>query len=60
MEDTNVAHKDRAAKLYCENASLLVGKPWQYLKVRQTEYNQLQPDCLADLVSVAGGESILL
>ena len=60
MEDTNVAHKDRAAKLYCENASLLVGKLWHYLKVRQIEYNQLQPDCLADLVSVAVGNHLLL
>jgi type III restriction enzyme len=49
MEDTNVAHKDRAATIWCENASILTGKPWKYLKVKQTDYNQLQPDSLADL-----------
>jgi type III restriction enzyme len=28
MEDVNVANKDRAAQLWCENATKLTGKPW--------------------------------
>ena len=43
QEDVNVAHKDRAAKLWCENATLLTGQPWAYLKVRQSEFDRLQP-----------------
>ncbi len=50
LEDVNVASKDRAATLWCENATLLTGKPWQYLKVRQTEYTSLQPTAFADLL----------
>ena len=28
LEDTNVANKDRAARLWCENATQLTGKSW--------------------------------
>ena len=49
LEDVNVLNKDRAAQLWCENTSKLTGKPWAYIKVRQTEYNALQPTVLADL-----------
>ena len=49
LEDVNVANKDRAAQLWCENTSALTGKPWAYIKVRQTEYNTLQPTVFTDL-----------
>jgi type III restriction enzyme len=49
LEDTNVANKDRAAQLWCENTSKLTGKPWAYLKVLQTSYKQLQPTLFEDL-----------
>ena len=49
LEDVNVANKDRAARLWCENATQLTGKPWAYLKVLQTAYKQLQPNRFADL-----------
>ena len=49
LEDTNVANKDRAAQLWCENATRLTGKPWAYLKVLQTAYKQLQPNEFEDL-----------
>jgi type III restriction enzyme len=50
LEDTNVINKDRAAQLWCENASKLSGKPWAYLKVLQTAYKQLQPTQFEDLI----------
>ena len=53
LEDVNVAHKDRAAGLWCENATELTGTPWSYLKVRQTEYASLQPTRFADLLVLA-------
>src|SRR6516165_7982811 len=56
LEDTNVANKDRAAQLWCENATQLTGKPWAYLKVLQTAYRQLQPTEFADLLVLAQGE----
>jgi type III restriction enzyme len=49
LEDTNVANKDRAAQLWCENTTRLAGKPWAYLKVLQTAYKQLQPTRFEDL-----------
>ena len=36
LEDVNVANKDRAAHLWCENTTRLTGKPWAYVKVLQT------------------------
>jgi type III restriction enzyme len=49
LEDTNVANKDRAAHLWCENTTSLTGKSWAYLKVLQTAYKQLQPMLFEDL-----------
>ena len=50
LEDVNVANKDRAAYLWCENTTRLAGKPWAYVKVLQTTYKQLQPTRLEDLL----------
>jgi type III restriction enzyme len=47
LEDVNVAFKDRAAHLWCENATVLTGTPWAYVKVLQTDFNELQPDDFA-------------
>ena len=49
LEDTNVANKDRAAQLWCENTTRLSGKPWAYLKVLQKAYKELQPNRFDDL-----------
>jgi type III restriction enzyme len=49
LEDTNVANKDRAAQLWCENTTKLAGEPWAYVKVLQTAYKQLQPTRFEDL-----------
>ena len=50
LEDVNVSNKDRAAQIWCENASLLTDTPWQYIKVPQKEFDKLQPTDLADLL----------
>jgi hypothetical protein len=50
MEDINVANKDRAAQLWCENATQLAKRPWAYVKVRQTEYKKFQPTQFEDLL----------
>ena len=49
LEDVNVANKDRAAQLWCENTTQLTGKAWAYVKVLQTAYKQLQPTRFEDL-----------
>ena len=54
LEDVNVANKDRAAQLWCENSSRLTGRPWAYLKVLQTEFNRLQPETFSDLSVLSG------
>jgi len=48
-EDIDVAHKDRAAQIWCENATLLTGTQWAYLKVPQREFEKLQPKEFTDL-----------
>jgi type III restriction enzyme len=48
-EDPDVAHKDRAARLWCENASILTGQEWRYLKVPQAGFEKLLPDAFEDL-----------
>ncbi|MBI5879102.1 MAG: DEAD/DEAH box helicase family protein [Chloroflexi bacterium] len=53
-EDVDVANKNRAAQLWCENASTLTGTPWQFVIVRQKDYEQLQPTEFADLMALAG------
>lgn len=53
-ETEEVTYKDRAAALWCENASRLAGVPWYYLKVKQKDFKQLQPDSLADLAVLQG------
>jgi type III restriction enzyme len=52
-EDVDVAHKDRAARIWCENATLLTGTPWRYVKVPQAEFGKLQPTSFADLLVFA-------
>ncbi len=58
LEDVNVVNKDRAAKLWCENTSRLTGKPWQYLKVLQTEFTRLQPTSFSDLLVLKPSQMI--
>jgi type III restriction enzyme len=56
LEDVNVANKDRAAHLWCENTTKLTDKPWAYLKVLQTEYKRLQPTTFSDLIVLRSPE----
>ncbi len=52
-EDIDVAHKDRAAHIWCENTTLLTGAMWQFLKVAQAEFDKLQPMEYSDLAVLA-------
>jgi type III restriction enzyme len=51
-EDVDVAHKDRAARLWCENATLLTGTEWRYKKIPQKEFEKLRPDGFDDLIAL--------
>ncbi len=51
-EDIDVKHKDRAAQLWCENATLLTGVEWIYVIVHQREFEKLRPDEFSDLVAL--------
>ncbi|MDE3095615.1 MAG: DEAD/DEAH box helicase family protein [Chloroflexota bacterium] len=48
-EDPDVKFKDRAAVIWCENATMLTGTSWRYLKVPQKEFEKLEPSDFADL-----------
>ena len=54
-EDVDVAYKDRAASIWCENASLLADVPWAYIKVPQDDFERLRPEGLADVQLAFGG-----
>jgi type III restriction enzyme len=45
-----VAYKDRAATIWCENATLLTDTTWVYFKVPQIEFGKLQPKTLSECV----------
>jgi type III restriction enzyme len=49
QENIDVVHKDRAAGIWCENATLLTDTRWHYVKVPQAEFGKLQPADLADV-----------
>jgi type III restriction enzyme len=51
QESLEVAFKDRAAQLWCENATILTGEQWNYVKVPQKEYYKLQPVEFYDLLA---------
>ncbi len=50
QEDVHVSHKDRAARLWCENATRLTEQNWAYVKVPQTGFEELRPSDFADLL----------
>ncbi len=50
QENIDVAHKDRAATIWAENASLLTDTTWMYFKVPQLEFGHLQATVLSDAV----------
>lgn len=52
-EDIDVRHKDRAATVWCENASALTGASWQYVKVPQREFDKLEASEFGDLTVFA-------
>lgn len=53
-EDIDVAFKDRAARIWCENATLLTEIPWSYVKVSQGEFVKLQPSSFEELLVAFG------
>jgi len=54
-EDVDVGHKDRAARIWCENATLLAATRWSYVKVPQPEFGKLQPGDFAELAIAFAG-----
>lgn len=46
QEDIDVKHKDRAAALWCENATLLTGVEWQYKKFCKKNLKNSNPTTL--------------
>jgi len=51
-EDIDVAHKDRAARNWCDHATLLTGTAWRYVKVPQADFGRLQATELSELALV--------
>lgn len=52
QETTDVAHKDQAARLWCENATALTKVAWECLEIPQKEFEVLQPESLQDLMAL--------
>ncbi|MEX1253691.1 MAG: DEAD/DEAH box helicase family protein [Dehalococcoidia bacterium] len=52
-EDVDVSHKDRAAKMWCENATMLTEAPWDYIKVPQKDFEKLEATHFSDLIVFA-------
>ncbi len=52
-ETGEVLHKDAAATQWCENATVLTGTKWAYLKVQQKAFEVLQPARFEHLAALA-------
>ncbi len=50
QESLEVKYKDMAARLWCQNATILTDQQWRYVKVPQKEYEKLQPIEFYDLL----------
>ena len=50
QENIDVAHKDRAATIWCENATLLTGRDLALRQGAAAEFGKLQPSVLSDAV----------
>lgn len=50
QESVTVAHKDRAATIWCENASRLTKTEWKYVKVPEKQFRVLGADEFSDLL----------
>ena len=50
--DVDVAHKNRAAYLWCENATLLTETAWDFKIVHQAEFESLRPQDFEDLIAL--------
>ena len=57
LEDPNVRLKDRAATIWSENATMLTGTQWRYLKVPQKDFEALDPGSFAELLALASSSS---
>ncbi len=53
QQTVEVAYKDKAANLWCENATSLAKETWKYLKVPQKDFETLQPNRLAHLLALS-------
>jgi len=51
QQTEDVSHKDHAATMWCENATVLTSTKWRYLKVMQKVFENLRPELLEDLES---------
>ena len=51
-ETVEVAYKDKAARLWCDNAADLTGTRWEYLKVPQKAFYTMQPADFADIMLI--------
>ena len=50
-EDIDVKLKDNAARNWCDAATELTGKKWNYLKVLQKDYENLRPEDFNELLT---------
>lgn len=51
-ETIEVAHKDEAARRWCESATALTGTTWRYKLVKQKAFEDMQPSDFEDLRSL--------
>ena len=50
QETIESMRKEGTAQIWCENATILTGRAWQYLKVPQKDFQKLQPTLCSDII----------
>lgn len=49
QEGAEVQHKDNAARIWCDNATLLTGVTWQYIKIPQIDFEKMEAKDFGDV-----------
>jgi type III restriction enzyme len=51
-EDVDVAHKDKRIRLWCEDATNLMGSKWSFMRVNQEDFEKYRFKSIKEIVSV--------
>lgn len=55
-EDIDVAFKDKRMVIWCEDASNITGKKWEFVRINEVDFKKYHFDSLKELINVLSGQ----